>query len=56
MTQIGLKLEEKLEHINKNAMELKSEAEETLNIVLIAIAIIAILFFVTFSMLLSFVR
>ncbi len=53
MTQIGLKLEEKLEHINKNAMELKSEAEETLNIVLIAIAIIAILFFVTFSMLLS---
>ena len=53
MTEIGLKLEEKLEHINKKAMELKVEAEETMDIVLIAIAIMAILFFVTFSMLLS---
>ena len=30
MVQVGFKLEEKLAHINKNAMELKESAEDTI--------------------------
>lgn len=53
MVQKGLKLEEKLAHINENAMELKLQSEKTMSNVLIAIAVIAIVFFVAFSILLS---
>uniref|UniRef100_UPI0040486BA6 methyl-accepting chemotaxis protein n=1 Tax=Aliarcobacter sp. TaxID=2321116 RepID=UPI0040486BA6 len=53
MVQKGLKLEEKLAHINENAMELKLQSEKTMSNVLIAIAVIAIIFFVAFSILLS---
>ncbi|BAK73689.1 MAG: methyl-accepting chemotaxis protein [Arcobacter sp.] len=53
MVDVGLELEDKLSIINKNAIELKNSSEITMNNVLIIIAIIAILFFVTFSMFLS---
>jgi methyl-accepting chemotaxis protein len=53
MVEKGLMLEEKLTKINENAIELKANAEQTMSNVLIAIAIIAILFFVSFSILLS---
>ena len=53
MVEIGLDLEKALIQMNKNTIELKKEAINTMNSVLIAIAIIAIVFFVAFSMLLS---
>ena len=53
MVEIGLDLEKQLNHINTNAIEMKKDAVSTMNNVLIAIAIIAIIFFVAFSMLLS---
>ena len=53
MVQIGLKLEEKLAHINENAVELKAQSEIMMNEVLIIIAIVSVLFFVSFSIILS---
>ncbi|MDD2894514.1 MAG: methyl-accepting chemotaxis protein [Aliarcobacter sp.] len=53
MVNIGLDLEKELSHINNNATEMKNDAITTMNGVLIAISIIAILFFVAFSLLLS---
>ena len=53
MVQVGLSLEKKLAHINENAVELKEKAEKTMDTVLLAIAIIATIFFGLFSMLLS---
>ena len=53
MVDIGLKLENQLALINKNTIERKEKAINTMNIALIAIALIAIIFFVTFSLLLS---
>jgi methyl-accepting chemotaxis protein len=53
MVEIGLDLEKQLNHINTNAIEMKKDAVSTMNSVLIAIAIIAIIFFVTFSLILS---
>ena len=43
MVQVGLKLEEKLTHINKSAMELKESAEDTMITALIIVTIIAML-------------
>ncbi|MGD9624280.1 MAG: methyl-accepting chemotaxis protein [Arcobacter sp.] len=53
MVEIGLELEKKLSHINENAIELKNSADKTMDNVLVIIAIISILFFVTFSLILS---
>ena len=53
MVQVGFKLEEKLAHINKNAMELKESAEDTMITALIIVTIIAMILFVTISTLLS---
>ncbi len=53
MVEIGLELEKQLQHINENAIEMKNDAVSTMNSALIAIAIIAIIFFMTFSILLS---
>ena len=53
MVEIGLDLEKQLQHINSNALEMKKDAVNTMNSVLIAIAIIAIIFFVAFSLILS---
>ncbi|MDZ7818587.1 MAG: methyl-accepting chemotaxis protein [Aliarcobacter sp.] len=53
MVAIGLELEEQLLHINENVIELKNDAISTMNSVLITLAIIAIIFFVAFSLLLS---
>ena len=53
MVEIGLDLEKQLNHINTNAIEMKKDAVSTMNSALIAIAIIAIIFFVAFSLLLS---
>ncbi len=53
MVDIGLELEEQLNHINKNVTEMKNDAISTMNIVLITLSLIAILFFVAFSLLLS---
>ncbi|PUE66480.1 methyl-accepting chemotaxis protein [Arcobacter caeni] len=53
MVDIGLKLENQLALINKNTIERKEKAINTMNIALIAIALIAIIFFVTFSLVLS---
>ncbi len=53
MVEIGLDLEKQLSHINTNAIEMKEDAVNTMNNVLIAIAIIAIIFFVAFSLILS---
>ncbi len=53
MVEVGLKLEKKLSDINENAIKLKISADETMDSVLVIIAVISILFFVTFSVLLS---
>ena len=53
MVDIGLKLENQLALINKSTITMKEQAINTMNIVLIAIALIAIIFFVTFSLILS---
>ncbi len=53
MAETGLELEKQLSLINKNTVEMKESAISTMNTVLIAIALIAIIFFVAFSMLLS---
>ena len=53
MAETGLELEKQLSLINKNTVEMKESAINTMNTVLIAIALIAIIFFVAFSMLLS---
>lgn len=53
MVEKGLRLEEKLAHINKSAMELKAKSEQTMSNVLIGIAITSIIFFVVFSVFLS---
>ena len=53
ISEIGLNLEKQLKQINTNATEAKKDAVNTMNIVLIAIAIVAIIFFLGFSLLLS---
>ena len=53
MVTVGLELEEKLAIMNKNTIELKSKSEKTMSIVLILIAIISIIIFLTFSIILS---
>jgi len=53
MVQIGLELEKELEEINKSASEQKIQAQNTMKSVLISIAILAVLFFVFISVLLS---
>ncbi len=53
MVQVGLSLEEKLAHISENAVVLKENAVETMEEVLLCIAVLAILFFSIFSTLLS---
>lgn len=53
MVTVGLELEEKLALMNKNIIELKSKSEKTMTNVLILIAIISIIIFLTFSIILS---
>ena len=53
MVETGLKLEDELNKINKSAQQLRDDAESTMNSILIAIAIISIIIFVLFSLLLS---
>ena len=53
MVTVGLELEEKLAIMNKNTIELKSKSEKTMTNVLILIAIISIIIFLTFSIILS---
>ncbi|MDD2887136.1 MAG: methyl-accepting chemotaxis protein [Aliarcobacter sp.] len=53
MADIGLELEKLLNQINGNAIKMKDDAISTMNVVLITLAIIAILFFVAFSLALS---
>ena len=53
MVTVGLELEEKLALMNKNTIELKSKSEKTMTNVLILIAIISIIIFLTFSIILS---
>ena len=53
MVQVGLSLEKKLAHISENAVGLKENAVETMEEVLLCIAVLAILFFSIFSTLLS---
>ncbi len=53
MVLIGLELERELDEINKNASIQKEEAQNTMKNVLISIAILAVLFFVIISVLLS---
>ena len=53
MVAFGVDLEKDLTHINENATNMKIDAVNMLNNVLIIIAILAIIFFVSFSMLLS---
>jgi methyl-accepting chemotaxis protein len=53
MVDIGLKLESQLALINKNTIDRKEKAINAMNTALIAIAVLAIIFFVTFSLLLS---
>ena len=53
MVNTGLDLENNLNKINKKAVELKVEAEKSLQYTLIAIAIISIILFVIFSTLLA---
>jgi len=53
MVQTGLQLEKELSQINKNAIALKEEAKASLNTALITIAVLSILFFLLFSILLS---
>ena len=53
MVTVGLELEEKLALMNKNTIELKSKSEKNMTNVLILIAIISIIIFLTFSIILS---
>jgi len=53
MVIIGLKLEEQLASINKSAIELKVKAKDTLNTMLLAIAITSILVFTALAIILS---
>ena len=53
MVKVGLVLEEKLQEINKSAIELKNESINFLNNLLIVIALIAILIFVISSLFIS---
>nr|WP_226799998.1 methyl-accepting chemotaxis protein [Arcobacter suis] len=53
MTAIGLELEKQLTHINENTITMRENATSTMNTVLITIAILAIIFFVAFSFILS---
>ena len=53
MVKVGLVLEEKLQEINKSAIDLKNESINFLNNLLIVIALIAILIFVISSLFIS---
>ncbi|MFK2821420.1 methyl-accepting chemotaxis protein [Arcobacter sp. YIC-80] len=53
MVQKGLELEKELASINENAIKHKDEAQAIMSNVLIAIAVLSILLFLTFSLLLS---
>ncbi len=53
MAKTGTDLENKLNEINKSAIELRNEAETTMNYILIGIVIVSIILFVIFSIILS---
>jgi methyl-accepting chemotaxis protein len=53
MTNTGLELEKLLSNINENAIKMKNDAISTMNTTLITLVIIALIFFVVFSLLLS---
>ena len=53
MVQIGAKLEEKIESINKRAFELKNEANSLLNMILLILGISSIIIFIILSLLIS---
>ncbi|RXK05198.1 methyl-accepting chemotaxis protein [Halarcobacter ebronensis] len=53
MAETGLRLEKELNQINSSAKELSIQAESTMNNILIAIAIISIIIFLIFSLVLS---
>jgi methyl-accepting chemotaxis protein len=53
MVNSGLELEKQLSHINENAVAMKNDAVSAMSSALILIAILAIIFFVAFSLVLS---
>jgi len=53
MVDTGLVLEEKLNEINKNANQLRDDAELTMDYILIAIIILSLIIFIIFSLALS---
>ncbi len=53
MSAVGLKLEEKIVEINKNAVELRDEAYKTLDICLMILALVAIVIFLMISVFIS---
>ncbi len=53
MAEIGLKIEDKIQEINKNAIDLRDEAFNSLNTALIILAVVAILIFILISIFIS---
>jgi len=53
MAEIGLKVEDKIQEINKNAIDLRDEAFNSLNTALIILAVVAILIFILISIFIS---
>ena len=53
MSAVGLKLEEKIVEINKNAIELRDEAYKTLDICLMVLALVSIVIFLMISIFIS---
>ena len=53
MSAVGLKLEEKIVEINKNAVELRDEAYKTLDICLMILALVSIVIFLMISIFIS---
>ena len=53
MSAVGLKLEEKIVEINKNAVELRDEAYKTLDICLMVLALVSIVIFLMISVFIS---
>ena len=53
MSAVGLKLEEKIVEINKNAVELRDEAYKTLDICLMVLALVSIVIFLMISIFIS---
>ncbi|MGE0051280.1 MAG: chemotaxis protein, partial [Arcobacter sp.] len=53
MAEIGLKVENKIQEINKNAIDLRDDAFDSLNTALIVLAVVAILIFILISIFIS---